>query len=605
MKTVWSWSREMRRSRSARKTGLLLRGWGCCALAAAILFSAPLPGFAEGMESHGSTAFETGMNKSIFLDLRDINVIDVFKFLAVQGSLNIVTSKNVQGRSTLLLRDVKIKDALDILVVSNQLAYETRNDILYIMTEDEYATTHGKNFNDKKKIAIRTLKTSKPSYVMATLQGVQSGIGKVIIDEDTGTVVMIDIPEKLMQMNGILDQVEKNLETKVIKLQFAKAEDVAAQLKPQIEGKGVGTVIPDSRSNQIVLSAYPDRLDNAVKLVVALDRQNKAVLVECRILQLTLNPKFEFGIDWNKTFPVDGKDFKVGSFFPNTGIPDEAAAITPSFGKLSFGQAGDNFYIKIKAMKEIESTKTLANPRLMILDRQEAKINIGDRIPYIVSTTTANSGGGYGISSDVRFIDVGIVLAVTPTINDDGFVTMKLRPEISSQTGSVSAPASTDNPDIKNEIPKVNTTYIESTVILRDGVSAILGGLIRDDQTQGNKGVPYLMDIPLLGHLFKMRSETIKKTEIVIIITPHIVNGEGDVLDKPIQIKGKSTGNIREASFQESKLDLFRTHTFDASSQEEKAADPAVDRAAEKTASGMMPRSVSGLPQELSPKRGK
>jgi len=579
--------------------------WGCCALAAALLFSAPLPGFAEGMESHGSAAFESGMNKSIFLDLRDINVIDVFKFLAVQGSLNIVTSKNVQGRSTLLLRDVKIKDALDILVVSNQLAYETRNDILYIMTEDEYATTHGKNFNDKKKIAIRTLKTAKPSYVLATLQGVQSGIGKVIIDEDTGTVVMIDIPEKLMQMNGILDQVEKNLETKVIKLQFAKAEDVAAQLKPQIEGKGVGSVIPDSRSNQIVLSAYPDRLDNAVKLVLALDRQNKAVLVECRILQLTLNPKFEFGIDWNKTFPVDGKDFKVGSFFPNTGIPDETASITPSFGRLSFGQAGDNFYIKIKAMKEIESTKTLANPRLMILDRQEAKINIGDRIPYIVSTTTANSGGGYGISSDVRFIDVGIVLAVTPTINDDGFVTMKLRPEISSQTGSVSAPASTDNPDIKNEIPKVNTTYIESTVILRDGISAILGGLIRDDQTEGNKGVPYLMDIPLLGHLFKMRSETIKKTEIVIIITPHIVTGEGDVLDKPIQIKGKSTGNIREASFQESKLDLFRTRTFDASSQEETAVDPAGDHVAEKTASGILNRSVSGLSQELSPKRGK
>ena len=102
----------------------------------------------------------------------------------------------------------------------------------------------------------------------------------MIIDEDTGSVVMIDIPEKLIQMNSILDQVEKNLETKVIKLQFAKADDVASLLRPQLEGKGVGTVIADLRSNQIMLSAYPDRLDEASRLVQALDKQTRAVLIE-------------------------------------------------------------------------------------------------------------------------------------------------------------------------------------------------------------------------------------------------------------------------------------------------------------------------------------
>ncbi len=508
-----------------------------------------------------SSTFEAGMNKSIFLDLRDINVIDVFKFLAIQGQLNIVTSKNVQGRSTLLLRDVKIKDALDILMISNQLAYETRNDILYIMTEEEYAMTHGKNFNDKKKIAIRNLKTAKPSYVLAALQGVQSAVGKVIIDEETGTVVMMDTPEKLLQMSGILDEVERNIASKVIKLQFAKAEDVAAQLKPQLEGKGVGSVLADARSNQVVLTAYPDRLEEAANLVKALDKQTKAVLVEARILQLTLNPKFEFGINWSKTFPRNDKNFKISNIFNNS---DFSSAITnPNYGELTIGNDTESFLATVRAMKEVENAKTLANPRLMILDREEAKINIGDRIPYIISTTTANSGGGYGISSDVRFIDVGVVLAVTPTINDDGFVTMKIRPEISSQTGVVDAPASVDNPEIKNEIPKVNTTYIESTVILRDGVSAILGGLIRDDQIEANNGVPYLMDIPLVGNLFKMRSESIKKTEIVIIITPRIVTGEGDVLDKPIQIKGNSVGNIRDASFHESKLDFFSVENSD------------------------------------------
>ncbi len=91
---------------------------------------------------------QTKLQKSIFLDLRDINVVDVFKFLAVQGGLNIVTSKNVQGRSTLVLNRVAIQDALDILVISNQLAYEIKSNIIYIMTEEEYLQTYGKNFND-------------------------------------------------------------------------------------------------------------------------------------------------------------------------------------------------------------------------------------------------------------------------------------------------------------------------------------------------------------------------------------------------------------------------------------------------------------------------
>lgn len=549
---------EMKPLKSAKKikAGKLV----CWFLAVVLTFFPAGVESAEPAVPRSSQMHETGLDKTIFLDLRDINVIDVFKFIAVQGSLNIVTSKNVQGRSTLLLRDVKIKDALEILAISNQLAYEMRNNILYIMTEEEYAVTHGKSFNDKKKIVTRTLKTAKPSYAMAALQGIQSSIGKVIIDEDTGTIVMIDIPEKLIQMNSILDQVEKNLETKAIKLQFARAEDVVAQLKPQIEGKGVGTVIADARSNQVILSAYPDRLNNAEKLVQVLDKQTRAVLIETRILQLTLSPSFEFGIDWEKKFPAH--NFKNLDFNSNFTFPDTTTV--PDFGQMSIGTVDrDGFMVSLKAMKEITSAKVLANPKLMILDRQEAKINIGDRIPYVVSTTTATSGSNTGISQDVRFIDVGLMLAVTPTINDDGFVTMKIRPEISSKTGDVksfvgSVIGADGKPlEVSNLIPIVNSTLVESTVIIRDGVSAILGGLIRDEMSENNKGVPFLMDIPFIGHAFKSRSETIKKTEIVIIITPHIVTGEGDMLDEPIPIKGKSLRNVRSASAERSAWNTF------------------------------------------------
>ena len=269
---------------------------------------------------------------------------------------------------------------------------------------------------------------------------------------------------------------------------------------------------------------------------------------------------------------------------------------------MSFGQVGDNFMITIKAMKEIQSTKILANPRLMILDRQEAKLNIGDRIPYVVSTTTASSGENIGISQDVRFIDVGLMLAVTPTINDDGFVTMKIRPEISGKVDEIKAYVGYDvkgQQAIYNFVPQIKSTWLESTVILRDGVSAILGGLIGDETTEKNTGVPYLMDIPIIGHAFKSRTEALKKTEIVIIITPHIVDGGKDVLDQPLAIKGESTGNIRSASFHESALDS-------ASPLPQEALAAAADKVANREAARSAPNSLSSFFQKLSPlKKGK
>ncbi len=481
-----------------------------------------------------SKELEERLSKTIFLDLRDINVVDILKFLAVQGNLNIVTSKNVQGRSTLVLRDVKIGDALEILLISNQLAYELKGSVIYIMTEDEYVQAHGKNFNDKKKVLTRKLEYTKPSYAMAAVQAVQSTIGKVVVDEETGTIVMIDTPEKLLQMNSLLDDIERRLDTKIVQLKYANAKDVEAQLKPGIDGKGVGTVYGDERSNQLLLTAYPGRMQTVLPVVTALDKKTKAVLIEARILKLSLNPKYDFGINWEKTFENSpSKDLKNldfrGAFPINSAI--STATSLGTIGKIAAGKFDDTeFALELKALKQVEDTKVLANPRLMILNRQEAKINIGDRVPYVVTTSTG-TGNNISVSEEIKFIDVGIMLAVTPIINDDGYISMKIRPEISSQTGTLTTPT-------KNQIPLVNTTFIETSVIVQDGVTIILGGLRRDDVGQKRMGIPFLMDLPYVGNLFKSIHDSIQRSEIVILLTPKIVSGDKDILDQPLSIKG-------------------------------------------------------------------
>lgn len=487
-----------------------------------------------GVNGAVSQEMEDKMEKMIFLDLRDINVVDVFKFIAVQGGINVVTSKNVQGRSTLVLKNVKIKDALDILVISNQLAYEVRENIIYIMTEDEFTQTRGKSFNDKRKVLTRTLIYAKPTYVVTALQAIQSALGKVVVDEDTGTVVMIDTAEKLTQMNALLDQLEYKLETKVIPLQYANAKEIEAQLKPSIDAKGVGTITADERSNQIVLSAYPGRMESILPTVTALDKQTKAVLIEARILQITLNPSYDYGIDWERLFKDrNGLDFK-GSF----PIDSSATKAATNFAKLAVGNVEDgDLMADIRFLKQVQNTKVLANPRVMILNKQESKINIGDRIPYVITTSTG-TGTNVSVSEEIRFIDVGINLVVTPVINDKGFISMKIRPEISSRTGDLTTKSG-------NLIPKVNTTYIETSVIVKDGVTIILGGLRRDDVSENKKGMPYLMDIPILGNAFKSRSDSVTRSEILVFITPRIVDGAKDVIDQPIALKGGPFSTVR------------------------------------------------------------
>lgn len=483
-----------------------------------------------------------GLKKKIFLDLRDINVVDVLKFLALEGNINIVTSRNVQGRSTLLLRNVSIGDALEIIVVSNNLAYDIKGEIIYVMTEDEFFQLYGQNYNDKKKIQIRTLQYAKPSYALTALQSVQSAIGKVIIDEETGKVIMIDTPEKLQEMNRLIDSMEEKMQTAVFDLKYADAKDVETQLKGKLDAKNVGNIMGDTRSNQIIVTAYPGRIDEVKELIKALDKKVRAVSIEARILQLTLNPTFDLGINWEKAFNKSGNealrslDFK--SAFPVSRIVSSStsatstssSSTTPSAGSIAFGTVNEEqFSFELKALKQVQNTKVLANPRLMILDRQEARINIGDKIPYVVTTTTG-TGNNVSISEEIKFIDVGLLLVVKPVINEDGFITMSIRPEISSRTGNLTTPAGAT-------IPQVNTTFLETSVVVKDGITIILGGLRRDDFTQDNRGLPYLMDMPVLGGLFKSRQDSSKKTEIVIFLTPKIVNGDENYTGEPLNIK--------------------------------------------------------------------
>jgi type II secretory pathway component GspD/PulD (secretin) len=466
------------------------------------------------------------MARKITLDVRDMNIVDVIKFLAQKGEFNVIISPSVDGHVTLLLHDVDIKDALDIVTISNKLAYHIDDDIVQMMSAGEYEAMYGKQFNDKTEVSIVHLQYAKPSYVLAALDNMRSNRGKIIIDEDTGSVVLVDTPQSIELMKKAIEQIEKPLDTMVFDLKYSKADVVSEKLRTRIDAKAVGTITADERSNEILVRVFPGRRDEVEKEIRSLDTPTKEVLIEARVLQVVFNPNYDVGMDVSAPVTSGGHN-QLSLESTALGILDGQAATAPSgssadiaqtFGAATVGNFnGSSFTAAIRALQSVSDTKILSTPQILVTNNEEAKIHIGDTVPYIVATT--NGTGDNAITSDdVRFVDVGIKLSVIPTINDDGVITMKLTPEISEVVKEVTSSEG-------STIPEVNKTEVETSVMVKDGQTIVLAGLRDQNKVHTKQGVPGLMDIPFIGGAFSRTSDTMTNTEIVILITPHIVKG--------------------------------------------------------------------------------
>lgn len=514
-------------ARGARRLGIL------CLITAVVclaVFIAPSSRLAQA-EMPAEDGIEDKMAREISLDLRDMDVVDVYKFLAMRGDLNTSISKNISGRVTLYLKNVSIKDSLDIISLSNDLAYRViGGNIIYVMTEAEYQSMYGEEFSDRKVVRIIRLNYIKPAYALEALKNLKTDIGRVVIDEDTGSIVMIDTEDNIKKMEKTIFEMDQPLNVYIYDLKYANADDVASKLKEKLDNKAVGSVQADTRSNQLIIRAFPDRLKEVEEVIKALDTKTKAVLIEVRILKVILRPGFDMGIDWSLAFK-QLNNLAIAGSFPIVDPLRQAGTIAQiTAGTL--GQSDMAFDLKI--LKEVAATKVLSNPRIMVTNNEEARIHIGDKLAY-VTTTTIGTGDSQRVNEEIHYIDVGVKFLVTPTINDDGFVTMKIKPEISSKAGELQTPQGAT-------VPLINTTELETSIIVKDGHTIVIAGLKQDEGTEGVSGIPGLMDIPFIGKIFSDTTKRGVMTEIVLLLTPHIVTGEESYSEQQAEKKDIEDG---------------------------------------------------------------
>ncbi len=291
------------------------------------------------------------------------------------------------------------------------------------------------------------------------------------------------------------------------KVQYSSITKVAEILENHLSRFGQIDILEER--GILVVEDLPGFLDQIENILFELDHEPAQILIEARILNITLDNTQDLGVDWSQTFTSkEGEgSFGVNGFAESivSAAASGAVAGPPGF---FFTYFNDKIKVTLTALSKKGKVQALSSPKLLALEHQEAQVIIGERTGYRV-TTTINQV----TQESVEFIESGVILKVTPSVDRFGRIMMDIHPEVSKTT-------------LKDGIPSLTTTEVSTRLLVKDGQTAFIGGLIRNDMTSDHDGVPFLQDIPLLGALFSKSNDFISKTETVVIIRPQIIHQE-------------------------------------------------------------------------------
>ena len=464
------------------------------------------------------TTSQVAPPKTINIQFKNADIKDVLKYLSEEGKIDIVVGQNVKGSVTIFLDDVAVMDALDLILESNDLAYEEQSGALHVMTNKDYMQLYGSSFSARTKSEVVFLMYARPEEAIKILNQIKSKVGSVAADPVSHNVILTDIPSKIRDMKEILQRLDRPLVTKVYSLNYAKAEDIEKKLEKFLT-KDLGQMELDNRTNKLVITDTPEILDRIDTMIKAFDEKTKEVLIEAKIVRIQLDDQYSLGVDWDAIFSD-----KVRPNFNFDAISGTVAGGSATGAGLIVGRVLHNKISgAIEALSVYGKTNIVSSPRLTVVDGEEAKVLVGTTRPYVTTTTTVPSSGPNVTAEAITFIEVGVTLTVTPEISNDDFVLMKIRPEVSSADTSLTTASG-------NSIPIKSTAETKTTVLVKNGSTIVIAGLIQDRDIKTQSKTPLLGDIPLIGNLFRSTntgsSSAAEKDELVVFLTPYIINGD-------------------------------------------------------------------------------
>lgn len=291
-------------------------------------------------------------------------------------------------------------------------------------------------------------------------------------------------------------------ELRTFKIQYSEPDVIKEILENHLSSYGKITTL--NQRKLLVVEDMPFFLDRIAALLKELDRRPKQILIKAQILEIALKDSESYGLEWAKLFSYDDGDGAYG--LRGTSNPDS--------GGFFFDLVTPNIEVFLDTLRARERLRTLATPKLLALEDQPAETLIGERLGYNVTTTIDNV-----TTTSTEFLESGVILKVRPSVDQDSRVLLEIHPEVSN--GSV-----TDD-----GIPNQTTTEVTTTMLVESGQTVFIGGLMKRTATETREGVPLLGDIPGVGLLFSNRAINSINTELVVLITPYIIDQTRMALD--------------------------------------------------------------------------
>ncbi len=486
----------------------------------------PLPALQIEEEEEEDFKISTGMEpgktysgQRLDLDLQDIDLDNVFRLLAEVSNLNIIVSEKVKGKVTMRLKNVPWDQALDLILSTQKLGMVRQGNVLRVAPL--------KDLTDEEKERKRL----RQERIQAKIEA-QKRIQEAEIEAQ----------ERQRKLRPFV--------TEFMVLNYTKAKDFQTQIKDVLtkKEKGIereGKAVVDERTNMVTVTDYPETIERIKQYKEMVDKPTPQVLIEARIVKASKNFARELGVQWGTQFaefdrknewawgissatsttgttpPTSPSAWKSGAFSAGTGhdffplsgwmvnLPATILPGPPGIG-LQIGRlAGDliNLDLRLSAAEREGLTKIVSRPKVMTLDNVEATIKQGREIPF----TQVNPEGNVS----VVYKEASLKTTVTPQISPDGRVRLKL--DVTDDfPDRANANPITGNPEI---VKRQGTTE----VLVRDGETVVIGGVLEETRATSEDGVPWLKDVPGLSWLFERKQRRMDQTELLIFVTPFIV----------------------------------------------------------------------------------
>jgi type IV pilus assembly protein PilQ len=399
--------------------------------------------------------------RKVTLEFADAEVRKIFQLLSEVSNKNFVLGDDVSGTISIKLVNVPWDQALDIILDTKGLDKREDGNIIIIKGKGKFKSQADEDLEIKKALA------------------------KAI-----------------------------ELKAEMFSINYSDISAIVTQLE-KVKTPDRGSITPDPRTNKIIVKDIPTVLDDMRKIIALLDIPEKQVMIEARIVEATSTFTRSLGVNWGIHYRDGSASFMVINQLDTSfgGLASTPAPTTGASGLsggsmgISFGTLTSNISLdlRLNAAASAGLIKIVSSPKVATLNNKTAKITQGQQVPYTASTSD---------KVETKFVEAALALEVTPHINANGTIGMK----IDAKNDSVGqAPGG-------GTIPAINKKQATTEMLLRDGETTVIGGIFVDSDNESDDGVPYLMDIPFFGKLFKSNSKTKVKTELLIFITPRILD---------------------------------------------------------------------------------